>query len=208
MVAAHEKTYRIRAVVEKSSRNLRTGPAPISKVVTKQHAIGHRIRADVGLIRTAVSEAVMRIGLTPILAVRIPRINIVAEGLLLAASQVRFLDLDSRVVPILLECHSASDSHDINEVLFAASFFRTGSDDPIADLGDASDSRLTRRKRADSEEGVGRKPVVSGHDVRVQSHYPQPYRGGLQASAERRACMTFFGHQKLPSNCAHRFTGP
>jgi hypothetical protein len=34
-------------------------------------------------------------------------------------------------------------------------------------LGDAPDSRLARRKRADSEEGVGRKPVVSGHDVRV-----------------------------------------
>ena len=54
MVAAHEKTYMIRAVVEKSGRNLRAGPAPISKIVTKQHAIGARIRADVGWIWSAV----------------------------------------------------------------------------------------------------------------------------------------------------------
>ncbi len=165
MVAPDEETYVIGAIIQKFGRYLRAGTAPIDVVVAKQHPIGASVSADIGFVRTAVRKAVVRISLAPFFAIRIPRINIVSECLLLAASQVRFLDLETRIVPILLKCHRAGDSHDIYKMPFAAPPFRPGSDNPVADLCDPPDSRFARCESADSEERVRRESVISGHDV-------------------------------------------
>jgi len=47
----------------------------------------------------------MRIGLAPPTCIPVSRIDIVAESLFLAPSQIRFLSLKARIVPILLERH-------------------------------------------------------------------------------------------------------
>ncbi len=165
MVAPDEKTYVIGTIIQKSGRDLRAGTAPIDIVVAKQHPIGASISADIGFVRTTVRKTVVRISLAPFLAIRVPRINIVTKRLLLAAAQVRFFDLESWIVPILVKCHRAGDSHDIYKMLFAAPPFGPGSDNPVADLCDPPDSRLARCESADAEERVRRESVISGHDV-------------------------------------------
>ena len=165
MVPTDEKTDVIRAVVQEFGRNLRARTAPIDEVVAEQHPVGARIGTDIGLVGSTVLQAMMRISLAPTVSLRVSGINIVPECLLLAAAQVRFFDLESLIVPILIKRHRARDSHDIYKLFFATTSFRPGSDNPVADLCDAPDSRLTRCESADSEERVGRESVVSGHNI-------------------------------------------
>ena len=165
MVPTHEQTDVIRAIVQESGRNLRARTAPIDEVVAEQHPVGARIGADIGLVGSAVLQAVMRISLAPMVSLRVSGINIVPECLLLAAAQVRFFDLESLIVPILIKRHRARDSHHIYKLFFAAPSFRPGSHNPVADLCDAPNSRLTRRESADSEERIGSEPIVSGHNI-------------------------------------------
>jgi hypothetical protein len=140
--------------------------APIDKVVTEQHPVGAGVSADVGLVWAAVRKAVVRVSLAPTFSSLVPRVN-VAECLLFAAPQVWLLNLESRIVPILVECYSASDSHDIYEEFFALPCLRPGSDNPVVDLCNAPDPRLASRKSADSKERVGSESIVSGDNIRV-----------------------------------------
>src|SRR5208283_1906398 len=147
--------------------------------------------------------------LAPFLRSRISRINVVAKSLFLAPPQVRPFSLKQRVVPILGKRHGIRDAHCVHYVLFASMPLRSSPHHPVANLRDASDSRLAGRQSADAKEGIRREAEVAGHDIRVQFHDPQPNRlisRGSRSSPEGRCHSLVFPKiaSTMPSLCHPR----
>ena len=125
MVATDEKTHVIRAIVQESGRNLGARTAPIDKFAAEQHPIRagistkHRIGWECRPSGCGANEPGTNGSFT------FSESNLVSECLLLAAEQVRFLDLESRIAPILVKCHRTGDSHDISTTVFRGAIFWT-----------------------------------------------------------------------------------
>ena len=176
MIPASTESYVLRSIIKKLLGHARTRTAPVDKMVADEYAISLSVCCNVGLVYAAIRHAVMRVCLTPLSGPYVPGVYVVAESLLLTAAQVWFFRLKSRVIPVLIECHRLRDTHRVHDMPFAFARFRSGPHNPVTDLSDSPDAGFASRERADAEERIRSEAVVSRHDVRVQSHVPQPYR--------------------------------
>jgi hypothetical protein len=165
MVSADAKGYMLRSIIQESLRQPGTCTAPINKVIADEHPICFRVSSDVRRVWATVGQAMVGICLAPLFCMGTPRIYVVTKGLLLASPQIGFLYLKSRIGPVLIESHRASDTHCVHDMFFTPTRFRSGPYYPVSNLRDAADSGLAGRKRANAEEGIRRKAVISGHDV-------------------------------------------
>src|ERR1700733_4040494 len=107
----------------------------------------------------------MGIDLTPLARGRISGVDVITEGLLLASTQVGLLKLETRIKPILLERHLAGYMHGIHDVFLPIARFRAGSRHPVSNGRHTTDLWLASRQSANAVKRIGRKPVISGHNV-------------------------------------------
>src|SRR5216683_6369649 len=99
----------------------------------------------------------MGIGLTPQVRTWVSGIDVVAEGLLLAAPQIYLFPLKARIGPIFLESHGAGYAHRIDDVFLALGRFRAGSRHPVANSCRASNLWFAGGECTHAKEGIGRK---------------------------------------------------
>jgi len=183
----------LRPIAKKLPRQFGTCSSPEHEVVAQEKSVCAGVCSYVDWVWTAIWEAMMGIGLAPAAAGCVAGVDIVAERLLLAPAQIRFLLLKPRIAPILFEGQYLGYAHRIYHVFFPIVLLRTGSHDPVSDRSCDADLRFTRRQGADAEKRIWRKSEISGDDVGMQPHEAQPYRliGRGSRSSPEGPCHSF-----------------
>src|SRR5262245_57301644 len=99
-----------------------------------QNSISLRVDRDVTWVGAPIFKAVMRVDLNPLLLGRGAVVDIVPKGLLFTAAQIRLLQLESWIVPIILKRKRFLDLHREDEKAGALGVGRTGSHYPVTRL--------------------------------------------------------------------------
>jgi hypothetical protein len=159
------------AEVPKRIRNRWPFAAPVDEVACDEHAVNSRVPIDILGIGRPVMKAVMGVELSPS-AAPIGPVDVVAEGNLPAAGEIRPLGEEAGIAPIFGKRERLLDVHCIDGKASAVMPGRSGPEDPVADLRTTADLRLARRKRAPAIEGVRRKAEITGDYVTEYSQGP------------------------------------
>src|SRR5688572_18460065 len=102
VISDDAETYMLGSVVQESLWQLRTRAAPIDEIVTDEYSVGAGVGDDIRFVRGTVGQAMVRIDLVPQVRRLVFAIDVVPEGLLLAAPQIGFLDLKPAISPVLV----------------------------------------------------------------------------------------------------------
>ena len=89
----------------------RSATAPVGEIFTYEHSVSLRVVGNIFGIRGPILVTVMRIFLEPQTGPPFLVVDIVAECLFEASSQIRTFRAKPRVLPILLEGHCLTDTH-------------------------------------------------------------------------------------------------
>src|SRR5882724_4145113 len=102
MVAARADDV-VPAIVAELRWHCRTASSPVSKGSGNQHAVCARVGVYIDEIWATVWQCMMGIQLLPVEPLAFAVVNVVAERLLLTATQVRLLLKETVVGPVLVE---------------------------------------------------------------------------------------------------------
>src|SRR5215218_4044850 len=116
-------------------------------------------------------------------------VDIVSERLLITAMKKWPLLLESRIGPVTIVGRYFRDLHEIDQISTPLPLRASQPNNIVANCRALADLRFGCRKRADTIERIGRKPVVVVQHITKQSH------GGTRLSS----CVA--GYPGLPLDC-------
>ncbi len=148
--------------------DLGTGVTPIRELCAQQHSVGLSVVVYVCFIRRTVWVAMVRLFLSPT-AVRL-MVDIVAKRVAPAGVKARTFPPKPLIVPIVVKGHGFANAHDKYQRPSAPIRGAASAYDPITYLRSLPYARLTGSQRTHGEKRVGRKAVVSRHNVGIQLH--------------------------------------
>jgi hypothetical protein len=98
-------------------------------------------------------------------------VNIIAKGLHEAATQIRLLDFEPAVFPILFKGNDLTHDHEIYKVTLPLPIGTPSTNNVVTNIRLLSDVRLACGEGAKAMKGIRSKPEVVRYNIRIEGHF-------------------------------------